>query len=154
MKKKVLFVCLGNICRSPLAEALFMKHVKERGLEHKYSADSCGTESYHIGEQPDARSRANARENGLEYSHAARHLREEDFHKFDMIIPMDARNQLFIEHYHGKNEVKVQLMRVYDHGYEGLDVPDPYYGGDEGFQNVYEILDRSTGNLLDELESE
>ncbi|MEN8248744.1 MAG: low molecular weight protein-tyrosine-phosphatase [Bacteroidota bacterium] len=152
MKKKVLFVCLGNICRSPLAEALFMKHVKERGLADKYMADSCGTESYHIGEQPDARSRANARENGLEYSHAARHLREEDYKEFDLIIPMDSSNQQFIEQHNSDKDAAVRLMRNYDTGYEGHDVPDPYYSGEEGFQNVFEILDRSTGALLDQLE--
>lgn len=152
MKKKVLFVCLGNICRSPLAEALFMKHVKERGLEDKYGADSCGTESYHIGEQPDSRSRANARKNGLEYSHAARHLHEDDFQKFDLIVSMDSRNLEFMVDYYPDSGTDIQLMRDHDNGYEGKDVPDPYYGGDEGFQNVYEILDRSTGSLLDHLE--
>jgi protein-tyrosine phosphatase len=151
--KKVLFVCLGNICRSPLAEALFNHHVKEKGLQGKFIADSCGTAAYHIGEQPNSRSRANAKENGLIYSHDARQVQDEDFHEFDMIIPMDESNMSNLEKFDKGGSATIQLMRDYDSGYEGEDVPDPYFGGDQGFQEVYEMLDRSTESLLNKLSS-
>ena len=146
--KKVLFVCLGNICRSPLAEALFEKHVKNRGLEGEFIADSCGTAAYHIGEQPNSRSRANAKENGLVYSHAARQISKDDFNEFDVIIPMDASNMSNLREVSSGGIATIELMRDYDTGFEGTDVPDPYFGGDQGFQEVFEILDRSTESLL------
>ena len=151
--KKVLFVCLGNICRSPLAEALFNKHVAEQGLQDKYISDSCGTGAYHINEQPDKRSRANAKDNGLIYTHSARQLSVEDYSEFDIIIPMDATNLTNIKNFNPESDVPVKLMRDYDEGYEGSDVPDPYFGGAQGFQNVFDILDRSTKVLLENLSS-
>ena len=150
---KVLFVCLGNICRSPLAEALFRKHVEERGLQDKYAIDSCGTAAYHIGDEPDSRSRANARTNGLEYTHRGRQVSDSDFSEFDIIIPMDASNEAHLRQQDPTRSANITLMRNYDPGHEGTDVPDPYYGGEQGFQNVFEILDRSTGKLLDTLEA-
>lgn len=149
--KKVLFVCLGNICRSPLAEALFNKHVKEAGLQDKFMADSCGTAAYHVGQPPDSRSRANALENGLDYSHQARQIREEDFIEFDLIIPMDASNMANLDKVDPGGQATIQLMRDYDAGFEGTDVPDPYFGGDRGFQDVFDILDRSTKSLLNNI---
>lgn len=151
MMKKVLFVCLGNICRSPLAEALFNKHVKDVGLQDKYLGDSCGTAAYHIGEQPDVRSRANARENGLDYTHQARQISAEDFTEFDLIIPMDASNLSNLTKVDPGGTATIQLMRDFDAGFEGADVPDPYFGGDRGFQDVFEMLDRSTKSMLDKL---
>lgn len=152
--KRVLFVCLGNICRSPLAEALFRQHVEERGLNDKYEIDSCGTAAYHIGDEPDARSRANARQNGLEYTHRGRQIEEADFENFDLILAMDISNEAHLKQLNRDGKAKIELMRSYDPGHEGTDVPDPYYGGEQGFQRVYDILDRATAKLLYELEKE
>ena len=149
--KKILFVCLGNICRSPLAEALFNKHVADRGLQNKYQAHSCGTAAFHIGEQPDARSRANARANGLSYTHAARQINSRDFQEFDMIVAMDDSNMRNLEQLKPHTEAPIKLMRDFDTGFEGSNVPDPYFGGEDGFQEVFDILDRSTKGLLDKL---
>jgi protein-tyrosine phosphatase len=147
---KVLFVCLGNICRSPLAEGIFDEMVKEQGLEDRISCDSCGMAAYHISSQPDSRTVANAKENGLELNHQARQFDGSDLDKFDQILVMDRANyeevrQFFISEGHAS---KVRLMRAYDLEEPNKDVPDPYYGGDQGFQEVYDILYRSCGELL------
>lgn len=151
-KVKVLFVCLGNICRSPLAEGIFRQRVEERGLSEYFLIDSCGTASYHIGETPDERSMANAEKNGVKYTHRGRQFKKNDFEKFDYIFPMDASNRSNImEHNSDKANATVQMMRDYDAQQSGTDVPDPYYGGEQGFQNVFDILDESVNNLLDHL---
>lgn len=151
----MLFVCLGNICRSPLAEGIFKAKVKQAGLGAQFEIDSCGTSAFHIGEQPDPRSSANARENGVYLNHEARQFVVEDFDRFDYILPMDAsnfRNVMALEISH--HSARVAMMRDYDPEGQGLDVPDPYYGGSRGFQNVFDILDRSTQGLLDEIRME
>lgn len=154
-KTKVLFVCLGNICRSPLAEGIFRDKVKEAGLTDKFEIDSCGTSAYHIGDQPDPRTRANAIENGVTLNHQARQFVQEDFHDFDYILPMDSSNLGNVNRLEPANtKAKVILMRDFDPQGKGEDVPDPYYGGARGFQNVFDILDRSTASLLEAIRSE
>lgn len=149
-KIKVLFVCLGNICRSPLAEGIFKKKVRDRGLNDDFEVDSCGTADYHIGQEPDARSAQNAIENDLFLDHIGRQFSTADFEKFDYIIAMDRSNLRDIQALEqNKNGYQLTLMRSFDSLGINKDVPDPYYGGDEGFQEVFEILDRSTGALLD-----
>jgi protein-tyrosine phosphatase len=149
-KLRVLFVCLGNICRSPLAEALFNDKVRREGLHVHIEADSCGTGDYHIGEQPDSRTQASARKHGVAMDHRARQLEHTDLDDFDFIIAMDQANYRNIMRLAeaGRNDHKITMMRSFDPHADNEDVPDPYFGSEKGFQEVYEILDRSTENFL------
>ena len=152
---KVLFVCLGNICRSPLAEGIFDQMVKEQGLQHQITCDSCGTAAYHLGSQPDSRTVSNAKENGLILNHQARKFDGSDLDRFDHILVMDRSNFEDVSQYveHMEHSSKISLMRKYDTEVPNADVPDPYYGGSTGFQNVYDILYRSCGELLDAIKT-
>lgn len=149
--KKVLFVCLGNICRSPLAEALFRKHIQTNGLDQSFSCDSCGTAAYHVGSPPDNRSVANALANGLSYTHSGRQFSRQDFDQFDYIIAMDQSNFDDIQSLNTSGHSNIYKLRDFDSIANGSDVPDPYFGGEQGFQDVFEIIDRSTGLLLEDL---
>lgn len=150
---KVLFVCLGNICRSPLAQGLMEKKIKEAGLEGEVSVDSCGTSAYHIGEQPDERTVKNALKNGLKLNHQARQFIRKDFREFDYILVMDEANLQCARRMDQTKEFsdKLHLMRDFDPVEKGADVPDPYFGGEEGFQNVYNILERSVSHFLEQV---
>lgn len=149
---KILMVCLGNICRSPLAEGI----LKSKLPADSFDVDSAGTASYHIGQAPDKRSIATARSHGLEISHLrGRQFRVEDFEIFDLIYTMDNSN------YHhviqqarteaDKSKVKLILNEIYPG--KDLDVPDPYYGGDQGFENVYKMLDEACEEISNKLRS-
>jgi protein-tyrosine phosphatase len=151
---KILFVCLGNICRSPLAEGIFQQMIDENGLTNKYQCDSCGTSTYHIGQQSDPRTVANAKQNDVFLDHKAREFNIFDFEEFDYIIPMDLSNMIHIRDY-GESENRkaiIHLMREYDPINPGTDVPDPYFGGEKGFQSVFDILKRSCRSFLRHLE--
>lgn len=151
---KVLFVCLGNICRSPLAEAVFRHKIKQRGLEGVLEGDSCGTANYHIGDPPDHRTIANARKNGVTIDHLGRQLCAKDLADYDYVLAMDNSNYKNILRLKdaGKYENKVMMMRQFDPEGTGLEVPDPYYGSEKHFQEVFEILDRSMDSFLDHLQ--
>jgi protein-tyrosine phosphatase len=152
--QKILFVCLGNICRSPMAEAIFNHKISELGLKSHFLADSCGTSNYHIGDLPDPRTLKNARQNGVAIQHRGRQLAAADLDHFDWIFAMDRSNHHNIlalareEHQH-----KIHLMRSWDPQPDSHDVPDPYYGEDRDFQEVFEILSRSIDAFLDDWKS-
>jgi protein-tyrosine phosphatase len=147
--KKILFVCLGNICRSPQAEAIFNHKIKEKGLANIYQSDSCGTSNYHIGCAPDNRTIQNSLKNGVPVYHAARQLSTQDLEDFDLILAMDENNYHHILKLSSATaqKHKIKLMRDFD-PHEPGDVPDPYYGGEKDFQEVFDILNRSIENLI------
>ena len=154
---KVLFVCLGNICRSPLAEGVFKNHVLEAGLEDKFEVDSAGTSGWHIGELPDPRSIEVAEKNGIVLESRGRKANAKDFETFDYIIAMDKDNyhdlKILNEHSHIENG-QLHLMRDFDPIGKGEDVPDPYYGGADGFDYVFDLLNRSSEQLLSKIRSD
>src|SRR5688572_13604130 len=154
-RTKVVFVCTGNICRSPTAEGVFRHLVREAGLTHRFEIDSAGTSSYHIGEAPDPRSAATAERRGVPLTGAARKLRSHDLDEFDFVILMDADNLAAVEQLAGGTRANVKLLREFDpDGAGSLDVPDPYYGGSRGFDNVYDIIERACRAMLDAIRRE
>ncbi|CAN5292835.1 low molecular weight protein-tyrosine-phosphatase [soil metagenome] len=152
--RSVLFVCLGNICRSPLAEAIFSSQIHQKKLQAKFITASCGTANYHVGDPPDPRTIKNALLNGIEINHLGRQFAVSDFEEFDWIIPMDKSNlNNILRLPNAKNYLhKIRLMRTFDTEHTGSDVPDPYHGGEKDFQEVFDILTRSMSGLVKMLE--
>ncbi|MFV1980480.1 MAG: low molecular weight protein-tyrosine-phosphatase [Rhodothermia bacterium] len=151
MPLRILFVCLGNICRSPLAEGVFRKHVAEAGLGGDVEADSAGTGAWHVGEPPDRRMRQTASRHGVYLDDIrARKFDRVDLDRFDLIIAMDRSNlQDILGMASPQQRSKVKLFRSYDESGGGQgDVPDPYYGGPDGFEHVFEIVERTSRNIL------
>jgi protein-tyrosine phosphatase len=145
---RILFVCLGNICRSPLAEGI-MLHLKEKH-DLKIEIDSAGTASYHIGEAPDSRTIANAGKNGVDLSKLrARQFLKSDFDKFDHIFVMDKSNLKNVLSLAGgdEQEKKVKLFLDVLHPGSGMEVPDPYYGGDHDFEEVFKLVYKACDHL-------
>jgi protein-tyrosine phosphatase len=149
-KLKVLFVCLGNICRSPLGEGVFRHLVAAAGLADRFDIDSAGTSSYHIGDPPDERTTSVARARGVVLTGAARQVRARDLDDFDYVLAMDEQNLRNIRKLAGgSTRAEIRLLREFDPQANGdLDVPDPYYGGARGFENVHDIVERSCIELL------
>ncbi len=148
---RVVFVCLGNICRSPLAEGAFRSHVEMRGLSHLFEIDSAGTAGYHVGEPPDPRSIEVARKHGVDLTNQrSRKFVRADLHTFDVVVAMDHSNLKNIKRL-GPTTAELVLMRDAANGPQGLEVPDPYYGGVNGFDTVWEQVDTATRLLLDRL---
>ena len=146
---RILFVCLGNICRSPTAEGVMRRLVREHGLEHEIEVDSAGTGGWHVGAPPDARATEAARRRGTELSGSARRFDpRRDFDRFDLILAMDAENrrELLALAPDEQARRKVRMFRPGD-----LDVPDPYYGGDDGFEEVLDLVEDAARELLYEL---
>ncbi|HET6232132.1 MAG TPA: low molecular weight protein-tyrosine-phosphatase [Longimicrobiaceae bacterium] len=153
---RVLFVCLGNICRSPLAEAVFRQQVERRGLSSRFQVDSAGTSGYHRGAAPDRRSAETARRRGVEVTGRSRQLGEQDLRSFGWVIAMDAENLAEIEALRARTggTARVHRLREWDPERSGLDVPDPYYGGPRGFDDVHDIVERSCAALLEHVVAE
>jgi protein-tyrosine phosphatase len=156
-KIKILFVCLGNICRSPLAEGVFRHHVREAGLDGVIEIDSAGTGSWHVGSPPDERMQRTALRFGISLQdQKARQFLDRDLESYDQILVMDKDNLndvLFLDRKDTFGH-KVRLFREFDPEPGDYQVPDPYYGGERGFEEVYEMVDRASKALLNRLVEE
>ncbi|KAG2580670.1 putative low molecular weight protein-tyrosine-phosphatase slr0328 [Panicum virgatum] len=157
----VLFVCLGNICRSPAAEAVFRNLVSKRGLDSKFQIDSAGTIGYHEGNKADSRMRAASKKRGIDVTSISRPIKPSDFRDFDLILAMDRQNYEDIlnafERWRHKEPLpdgapnKVKLMCSYCKRHTESEVPDPYYGGPQGFEKVLDLLEDACESLLDSI---
>ena len=156
MKKRILFVCLGNICRSPAAQGIMQAYVDEAGLQDEFQLDSAGLYGGHAGELPDNRMRQHARRRGYVLDHRSRPVKTSDFEDFDLIVAMDDSNfsRLRAMAPTVEDEAKVVKMIDYVKGFPHYhSVPDPYYEGAEGFEIVLDLLEDGCRNLLNELKS-
>lgn len=153
---KILFICLGNICRSPMAEAIMRKLVEDRGLSSEYEIDSAGLIGYHEGEGADPRMKAHARRHGYILTHRSRPVRAIDFELFDLIVSMDDSNWDRLHRLAPSLEAEEKIVRMTDYCQTHVidHVPDPYYGGAQGFENVIDILEDACAGLLNELENQ
>jgi len=155
MVKKILFVCLGNICRSPAAEGIFNQKIKERDLENFFVVDSAGTGSWHLGNLPDKRMRATALSRGIELTSRARQIEENDLYQFDQILVMDKDNLQAVKSLTKDNmnpvNSKIKLILSYSNNSQLDEVPDPYYGGQDGFEEVLDLLNDAIDQLIDSL---
>lgn len=151
----VLFVCLGNICRSPSADGMLRKKLAEHGLDEKVTVDSAGTGDWHIGKAPDQRSQAAAAARGYDISNLrARQVVAEDFDKFDYVLAMDKSNIENMKEFMPSGKVRTQpelILERFGNNKSITEVPDPYYGGEEGFQTVLDLLETACDNLALEL---
>ncbi len=155
MIKKILFVCLGNICRSPAAEGVFNQKIKERNLEQYFFVDSAGTGNWHVGNLADPRMRETALVRGIELTSRSRQIVEQDLYEFDYILVMDRENlqnvKSLIKDKSFPISTKIKLILSYSNKFQIDEVPDPYYGGQNGFDKVLDLLDDAIDGLIESL---
>ncbi|KAJ2721542.1 Low molecular weight phosphotyrosine protein phosphatase [Coemansia sp. Benny D115] len=148
-KTKVLFVCLGNICRSPMAEAVFAHMVRQQGLDERFYIDSAGTAGYHVGSSPDRRSVSTCRSHNVPVKHSARQVCEQDFKEFDYILCMDRSNLEDLRDMQPRgSKAHVSLFGAYDEERPNSIIEDPYYGGQSGFEVNFQQVSRCSKGLL------
>lgn len=156
MKKRLLFVCLGNICRSPAAEGIMKSLVKSRGLDDSYEVDSAGIGSWHVGQLPDQRMRRHGAAHGYRFDSRARQISPADFSRFDYIIVMDSDNYRSVKSLAGSQGDMSKVLMMADfltsHPRNHY-IPDPYYGGDSDFELVIELLEDACQELLERMEN-
>jgi len=149
MTYNVLIICLGNICRSPIGLAIFRSKVAQAGLTDRIFVDSCGTGGWHEGELAHKDSIRIVKQYGLSLNeHRARQLTQEDLNKFNLLVAMDQQNKIDTEAL-TTSQLHIKCLREFDPTPDSIDVPDPYFGGPEGFDEVYKIIERSCDGLLD-----
>jgi protein-tyrosine phosphatase len=154
---RLLFVCMGNICRSPTAEGVMRHVLREAGLDSRVEVDSAGTGAWHVGEPADGRARAAARRRGIELDSTARKVTRADLDEFDLVLAADASNRRDLLRLAGddpERRAKVRMLREFDAASlrsGDLDVPDPYYGGGDGFEHVLDVVEAACRGLLGEL---
>ena len=150
---RVLFVCMGNICRSPAAEGTFRHLLKQEGLEKQIDCASAGTIDHHVGASPDARMRSAARERGIQLTSTARQINVADLDRFDLILCMDDENFEHVELMASgrKPRARIRLFCEFVSDSDSREVPDPYYGGTDGFDTVMDLLEDGCANLLENI---
>ena len=153
---EVCFVCLGNICRSPLAQGIFEALVEKENLQDQIMVSSAGTSHWHVGSPPDDRMQQTARSHGIRLTSRGRQFQASDFKQMDLVLAMDHSNFNILQQMRPEAELqnKLFLFRSFDPENNGdLEVPDPYYGGDQGFENVYQMVERTCPKVLDHLKT-
>ena len=152
-KISVLFVCLGNICRSPAAEALFIKKIREKQIEDRFLVDSAGTGSWHVGKKSDSRMREAAKNRKIDIISTARQISKNDFQQFNYILTMDDSNYNNVMSMKNREPYsdlcEVRKIQEFSNSFHEKEVPDPYFGGEEGFDYVLDILNDSISGFLD-----
>ena len=154
MKKySLLFVCYGNICRSPLAQGIFQHLAQQNGLQDKFHVDSCGIADWQAGSAPHSESIGIANQHGISIERqVARQISRKDLDEFDLIVVMDRSNERDVHRFCSSGSGRIVCLREYDPEYSDPDVPDPFYGGKESFEETYRIIARCIQKLFDELE--
>ena len=154
-KISVLFVCLGNICRSPAAEAIFQNLINDKGIVNQFVVDSAGTGSWHVGKKADARMRVAAKQRNINITSHARQIKEDDFRKFNYILVMDNSNFNNVidlkNRVNGSDFAKILKIQDFSSTFNEKEVPDPYFGGDAGFDYVLDILEDSVSCFLEDI---